>query len=207
MPTASATATAATTSPGWTPVLDAEKGRWDDHITVEVSEASTNGEDPEQGSEELPRESSDDQAKQQKHRLDHLKVLDDHEVHDTLPIPPGVRPLSVRWVDTEKTSRLTARGFEQVLEGDESVFAATPVPATLRILLVMAENMGLSVLVGDCAQAFLQAPLAERNEVWVWPPSEAGVDRGCAWRLQKTLPGLKGGPSAWGDHATNVTTN
>ena len=58
--------------------------------------------------------------------------------------------------------------------------------------------------VGDCAQAFLQAPLLEKSDVWVTPPPEAEVQPGRAWRLLKTLPGLKGGPAAWGHHATKV---
>ena len=58
--------------------------------------------------------------------------------------------------------------------------------------------------VGDCAQAFLQAPILEKSDVWVTPPPEAEVQPGRAWRLLKTLPGLKGGPAAWGHHATKV---
>ena len=40
--------------------------------------------------------------------------------------------------------------------------------------------------------------------MWVTPPPEAEVQPGRAWRLLKTLPGLKGGPAAWGHHATKV---
>ena len=36
----------------------------------------------------------------------------------------------------------------------------------------------LVVAVGDCAQAFLQAPLLEKNVVWVTPPPEAEVKPG-----------------------------
>ena len=68
----------------------------------------------------------------------------------------------------------------------------------------MAQHMGLAVGVGDCAQAFLQAPLVEQDELWVQPPEEAGVAAGLAWKLKKTLPGLKGGPSAWTQHATST---
>ena len=38
----------------------------------------------------------------------------------------------------------------------------------------------------------------------VAPPPEAEVKPGRAWRRLKTLPGLKGGPAAWGHHATRV---
>ena len=94
---------------------------------------------------------------------------------------------SIRWVDKDDyhtaKARLTARGYEQELIGQENFNGATPQPATLRLLLVMAQALGLAVAVGDCAQAFLQAPLLEKNEVWVTPPPEAEVKPGRAWRL------------------------
>ena len=80
----------------------------------------------------------------------------------------------------------------------------TPQPATLRVLLVLAQALGMTVAVGDCAQAFLQAPLLDKSDVWITPPPEAEVKLGRAWRLLKTLLGLKGGPAAWGHHATRV---
>jgi hypothetical protein len=101
---------------------------------------------------------------------------------------------------------MTARGNEQRLTGEESFYAGTPLASTLRLLLVMAHMRGYSVSVGDCQDAFLQAPIQEASEVWVWPPPEAQEPEGQAWLLLRTLPGLKGGPAAWGDHATEVTT-
>ena len=71
---------------------------------------------------------------------------------------------------------------------------------------MMAHLRGYSVSIGDCQDAFLQAPIQEAAEVWVWPPPEAQESEGHAWLLRKTLPGLKGGPAAWGDHATETTT-
>ena len=93
MPT---TPTTATTSPGWIPLPDARTRRWDDDSMAEVPEVATTCDDPERGFEELLRESSDYQAKQQKHRLDHVMALDDHEGHETLPVHPGMRSLCVR---------------------------------------------------------------------------------------------------------------
>ena len=127
-------------------------------------------------------------------------------MYEELDLPQGIRPLSIRWVDKDDyhtaKSRLTARGYEQELTGQENFYSATPQPATLRVLLVLAQALGLTVAVGDCAQPFLQAPILEKSDVWVTPPPEAEVQPGRAWRLLKTLPGLKGGPAAWGHHAT-----
>ena len=121
-----------------------------------------------------------------------------------------MRPLTCRWVDRDdgvKTkSRLTARGYEQRLSGDESFYSGTPLAFSLRLLLVMAHLRGYSVSIVDCQDASLQVPIQEVAEVWVWPPPEAQESEGHAWLLRKTLPGLKGGPAAWGDHATETTT-
>ena len=49
---------------------------------------------------------------------------------------------------------------------------------------------------GDCTDAFLQSDLLE--EIYVEPPVEAQEPANVVWRLHKALPGLKGGPVAWG---------
>ena len=73
------------------------------------------------------------------------------------------------WVDKDDyhtaKSRLTARGYEQELTGQENLYSATPQPATLRVfetcgssiagdsilgVLVLAQALGLTVAVG-CA--------------------------------------------------------
>jgi len=113
-----------------------------------------------------------------------------------------------RWVDKDDfanaKSRFTARGFEQTLTGTEDFYSATPREAVLRLLLVMAELYGYSVVAGDAAQAFLQAPLPGDQEIYVKPPEEAHELPGRAWKLLKTLPGLKCGPVAWGDFVTQI---
>ncbi len=112
-------------------------------------------------------------------RVVHLDFMKKHEVYEEKEAPPGVRPLSVCWVDTDNyekaESRLTARGHEQGLSGEEHFYSATPNPATLRMLLVVAHSLGISVAVGDWAQAFLQAPLLEAEDVWVTPAEEAAA--------------------------------
>ena len=160
--------------------------------------------------EELLSSTSEGALRQETARAKHLETLKQHEVYESHPLPMGVKPMSCRWVDRDDgikaKSRLTARGYEQRLTGEETFYAGTPLASTLRLLLVMAKMRGYSVSVGDCQDAFLQAPIQEASEVWVWPPPEARETEGHAWLLRKTLPGLKGGPAAWGDHATEITT-
>ena len=50
--------------------------------------------------------------------------LREHKVYEELDLPQGIRPLSIRWVDRDDyhtvKSRLTARGYEQELTGQEN---------------------------------------------------------------------------------------
>ena len=74
------------------------------------------------------------------------------------------------------------------------------------VALVVGRGPGFGVGRGgwDCARAFLQALLLEKTDVWITPHPEAEVRHGRAWRLLKTMPGLKGGAAAWCYHATKV---
>ena len=141
-------------------------------------------------------------------RMVHLGDLREHGARQELDLPQGVKPLSIRWVDKDDyrtaKARLTAKEYEQERTGQENFYSVTPQPATLRLLLVVAQALGLAVAVGNCARAFLQALLLEKTEVWITPLPKAEVRPGRAWRLLKTMPGLKGGPAAWCHHATKV---
>ena len=74
-------------------------------------------EEPEVDWKSLAGASSHWKERQHAARQVHLKLLKEHDVYETGPVPPGVKPLSVRWVDVDHydvaKSRLTARGFEQ----------------------------------------------------------------------------------------------
>lgn len=116
----------------------------------------------------------------------------------------GEQILSVRWVDsgtTEVKSRLVTRGYEQE-DPDHTFFAATPSSSTLKVVLVLAAVFGWSVEIGDAESAFLQADY--EGDAWVHPPPEANEDKDVCWKVLKILPGLRGGPRVWGNHATTV---
>ena len=144
-------------------------------------------------------------------RLQNLELLKHHRVYKTGVPPAGTRVMSHRWMDkdyfAESKSRFTCRGYEQQLAGAENFHAATPREATLRMLLILVEIWDIAVAVGGAAQAFLQAPFREETPVYVKPVEEAGEPPGVAWRLLKTLPGLKGDPAAWGDYSSEVLEN
>ena len=83
-------------------------------------------------------------------RMVHLGHLREHRVHEELDLSHGVKTLSRRWVDKDDyhsaKARLTARGYDQELTGQENFYGATPRPATLRLLLVVAQALGLAVV-------------------------------------------------------------
>ena len=102
-------------------------------------------------------------------RMVHLQQLQEHRVYEELDFPPGVKSLSVRWVDKDDYStakaRLTARGQEQELTGQENFHSATPRSATLRRLLWW---LGIALKLSS------KAPILEKRDVWVTLPVGSG---------------------------------
>ena len=116
----------------------------------------------------------------------------------------GHKILSIRWVDSgtvEVKCRMTARGYEQE-DSDHMFFSATPNSSMLKVLLTLAAVFGWSVEIGDAESAFLQADY--EGDVWLYPPKEAEEDVDVCWKVLKIIPGLRGGPRFWGNHATSV---
>ena len=180
----------------------------DVEITAVSEVCEAEGDEEHEGAQGLLASTSEGAMRMKAARLKHLETLAGHAVYEARQVPQGVRPLTCRWVDRDDglraKSRLTARGFEQHLSGDEQFYSHTPLAPTLRTLLVVAQSLGYSVSVCDCQDAFSQAPIQEQSDVWVWPPVEAEEPPGVGWLLRRTLPGLKGGPAAWQDHAGAV---
>jgi len=101
----------------------------------------------------------------------------------------------------EVKSRWVSRGFEQE-DADIIFYAATPFPAELKILLVLALIFDWEVIIADAESAFLQTPMTE--EVYMWPPPEAGEPPGMCWRMLQIIQGLRGGPRGWGEYASDI---
>ena len=162
-------------------------GEDDAHMWATIAEITEVCEEPQPDWESLASsENVGSTCSMRRHgaRMVHLRHLREHKVYEELDLPHGVKHLAIRWVDkadyTTTMSGLTAGGYEQELTGQENFYSATPQPATLRVLLVLAQALGLAVAVGDCAQAFLQGPLLQKSDIWVTPPPEAEVKPGRA---------------------------
>ena len=145
----------------------------------------------------------EDEERVWKHRLKHIEDLKANQTYERVQRQNvSQKILSHRWVDKPHRSRYTVRGYEQELTGSEDFYAPTPLSCLVKTLLVCAERDGHTVYFGDCTDAFLQSDLLE--EIYVEPPAEAQEPADVVWRLHKALPGLKGGPVAWGTRIDGI---
>ncbi|KAJ9555291.1 hypothetical protein OSB04_009905 [Centaurea solstitialis] len=148
-----------------------------------TSEPSVESADPGPSSSENVRRS--DRAAMQ----EELQALDKTQTWDSVPLPPGKRPIGSKWVFKIKTksdgsidrykARLVAKGFNQEYGIDyEETFA--PVARITSM---------------DVKNAFLNGDLSE--EVYMNPPPGVSLPTGHVCRLRKPLYGLEQAPRAW----------
>jgi hypothetical protein len=137
-----------------------------------------------------------------------LRSLCEKGVYEDIPIsevPDGRKLIPTKWVYDYKTdhqdkvigykARLVAKGFRQTPGEDFSeTYAPTIQDPTLRLLLQYAAEYRLSINQIDVKTAFLNGELVE--EVIVSPPPGLPL-KGRAWRLFKSLYGLKQAALAW----------
>ena len=138
--------------------------------------------------------------------IDELTSLSEHDVFELVDRPPGVKPVSGKWVLKIKRgaqgeierfkARYVARGFTQ-MEGVDFFETWAPVGsyATFRALLSMCAVEDLETRHVDIKCAFLNGVLEE--EVYVEQPPVLSDASGRVWRLRKALYGLKQAAREW----------
>lgn len=116
--------------------------------------------------------------------------------------------LDTRWVNVWKglivKSRLTLRGFKQIVEDKDSTYASTPLFVIFKLLVLMSLALGWSMYGGDVCTAFLHAVMT--TPLYIIPPPEYYSRGGILWKLKKAMYGLKSAPRDWQDHLAGVLT-
>ncbi|KAJ9541338.1 hypothetical protein OSB04_027844 [Centaurea solstitialis] len=142
-----------------------------------------------------------------------LQDLDKAQTWDSIPLPPGKRPIGSKWVFKIKTksdgsidrykARLVAKGFNQEYDIDyEETFAPVARVTSVRSLLAIAATKRWPLFQMDVKNAFLNDDLSE--EVYMTPPPGVSHSPGHVCRLRKALYGLKQAPRAWFEKFSNT---
>ena len=132
-----------------------------------------------------------------KHESNQMKLHDVYDEVDASTVDDNVireaRP--TRWVHRKKgpgvRSRIVAKGYTEKIEDEDSVYASTPMLATLRTLLALQMSRPNWIArLGDVSTAFLHAPIAkdhdgEQRDVYLWPPKELCPQQDKTWQLKK----------------------
>jgi hypothetical protein len=140
--------------------------------------------------------------------LEEMKSITDNSTWDLVDLPPGHRPIGLKWVFKVKRdengdivrhkARLVAKGYIQRAGIDyDEVFAPVARIESVRLLIALAANQGWEVHHMDVKSAFLNGDLKE--EVYVSQPAGFIIDGAehKVLRLRKALYGLKQAPRAW----------
>jgi hypothetical protein len=136
-----------------------------------------------------------------------MHSMKEHSVYEEVPLynvtDDIIRTaIDTKWVHKWKgllvKSRLCARGFTQIIEDADTIFASTPSLITMKTLLNLSLALNWNVTAGDVSTAFLHANCTE--DIYVWPPTEYYPQGNVLWKLKKAMYGLKNSPKLWQDH-------
>ena len=130
------------------------------------------------------------------------------EIHlNDIPLEDRKNLIQSRWVHREKgtevRSRIVAKGYNEVVNDLDDIYASTLIFCILRILLTLALAMRWTIKAGDVSTVFLHAALGGLA-VYMWPPAEYYTHHNILWKLHKAMYGLRTSPKAWQEHLAQV---
>eukprot|EP00971_Amphidinium_carterae_P343220 6482862-Amphidinium_carterae.1 len=130
--------------------------------------------------------------------LGKLQTFEVCEVRDRSEKPDGAEEYGTTMVLANRKGKIKARICAQDFRmgaQQEEHYSPTPTAASLRLVLVLARQLDLTVWFGDFSSAFLHVPLDDA--VWVRPPLMLNRPGGEMWRLRKALYGLRRAPKGF----------
>ncbi len=162
----------------------------------------------------VPEPATFKEAMESEHRAEWLQAMNEEvssllqqRTWEYVPIPPGVKPIPVKWVFKVKRdgqgnlerfkARVVAKGFKQQegIDYDE-VFAPVTKYTTFRTVMAIAAAEDMEIQQLDIKTAFLQGELSER--VYIQQPEGfAEGDKSTCCLLNKAIYGLKQAPRVW----------
>ena len=107
-------------------------------------------------------------------------------------------------------SKYTARGYEEP-QSDEGCFAEAATIQGIRMLLARRldkRGQGHEAFVADYTQAFLNAEVREREQLYVqppegWTPKLLQDGRRVVWKVRKAMLSLRISPRRWQEHLSH----
>ena len=135
-----------------------------------------------------------------------LKNMEDLKVWVIADLPLGKKCIGCKWVFAIKCdsvgnverykARLVAQGFTQRANIDyDQVFSPVARYDTIRVVLAIANSLGLQDRHFDIKCAFLNGKLQE--EIYMKPPQGLNIDSGKVVKLLKSIYGLKQAGRVW----------
>lgn len=133
-----------------------------------------------------------------------LKAHDDNGTWQLVEKPPEAKVIGCKWVFRIKDeqsgprykSRLCAKGYAQKYGIDYTeTFSPTVRYDSIRLLLSIAAEKGMSMMQFDVKTAFLYGELHEH--IYMTPPEGLTVQPNVVCKLKKSLYGLKQAPRCW----------
>ena len=186
-------------------IEEAEARQWVCDLEAQCREESAMG-DFEEGDGGL------DPAKVAAARAEEVSYMHQRGLWDVVPVPPGVYPVSVRWVDVVKgdgstRSRLVARDFKGDDRGRDDLFVATPPLEAFRVVLSRAVTETSTrerrrVVFIDAKKAHLNPRCHE--DVYIELPVECGAPPGMCGKLRFWLYGFRRAASEWEQHYASL---